>query len=367
MSKFFKISIVVTLLISALITIDFTKIKADKVTVSNFALALDKCKTFPAPGEEGFELEVSITIENCFNGKLELIEDPAEQLALLVKYSEEPYYSHMCHSLTHNLGASAYKKHQDAAMLLALPNSDFCHNGYYHGVLAEMGDEISYPKLIEVGTATCLPLKKIFYEYVGCVHGMGHASYWAAEKDIYKASDFCGKFNSTYDKIQCRQGVIMQYGKENILKVKNLPIQPSLFTTFCNSSTMLAHDLQRACLNVGIGRLDTEKDMEVMVDYCNSLSGYLRNDCWFGVAESYFPFHIQDIGPKTVCLSDEKISQNICVHHLAQALGVFLGIEYLETFCPQMSPIDKLSCLSVKPDEILITETDQYLTDQYPN
>lgn len=298
MAKVFKIFTIVAILASVLIYFDYAKISNSKVTVGNFASALEKCKTFPPAGEEGYKLEVSIAIENCFTKKLELIDNPADQLALLVKYSEDPYYQFMCHSLTHNLGSISYKKHQDAAMLLALPNSDFCHNGYYHGVLAELGSEISYSKLLEVGTVTCLPLKKIFYEYVGCVHGMGHASYWAANKDIYKASDFCEKFDSTYDQIKCRQGVIMQFGKENILKVKNLPIKSSLFTTFCSSSEMLAHKLQRACLNVGIGRLDTEKDMKVMTTYCNSLNGFLRNDCWFGVAESYFPFHIQEIGAR---------------------------------------------------------------------
>ena len=142
-------------------------------------------------------------------------------------------------------------------------------------------------------------------------------------------------------KYNVAKGLIMQYVKENILKVKNLPIKPAVFTKFCNSAEAIAHDLQRACLKVGIGRLDTEKDMKVMVKYCNSLSSILRIDCWFGVAESYFPFHLADIGARTVCLSDEKVSQDICVHHLAQELGVFSGIEFVKTFCPQMTTIDK--------------------------
>ena len=361
------LSIILSFLLLVSLFITFSNTHTPKVTTLNFKKNLEKCKTVPKAGAQGYSITESLAIQKCFLGNLKAIPTPKEQLEMLVKYSSDPYFEGMCHSLAHELGTYDFKKFKNLKILLSLPNISFCENGYIHGSVDEMGNEIEYSKLLNEAASYCTPLQGDALSYIGCIHGLGHGSYEAAKKNLFLASKICDTLSTPYVILQCKQGDMMAYGKDTYLNIKGQIPDAQPLAILCSQPELVAHDLQRPCLQVGLTKGKTPQIQKALRAYCNTLLATLENDCWYGIVESYLPFNIRDINPKEICQANNSLSQSVCIHHLTQEIGAFLGIEAGQAYCDKLTPKDRPACKEVTPFEMKITETDSYLNDNYAN
>lgn len=113
----------------------------------------------------------------------------------------------VCHSIVHEIGHEAYEKYTDFGIAMQYQD-EFCNSGYLHGII-----EAHFNKSTDIFTTmqdTCkdFPLGK--FMSFECLHGIGHGLMYFTSNDLPKSLEYCSKFNSSFARENCSNGVFME-------------------------------------------------------------------------------------------------------------------------------------------------------------
>lgn len=242
-----------------------------------------------------------------------------------------------CHNAYHVLG----KKFVELAQRLPENVNEYsigCNFGFIHGVLENIDEVTNWEleKLEKESTKFCLQLKGVHdkRDLGNCFHGIGHAiSYFT--KDLKTGMLYCNQLlpaaptMEDYEYInQCADGVSMIYF--------TLQHPGTDFAKgFSDCKIGLDPVLEETCLR-GVRSMVDFRDESKYLDFCNSLSGSDKNNCFIGLG-SFDASYMHQSDKKNMylnCVTSDLTSSSECLFQYIRELH-YLNVEFdLESALP---------------------------------
>lgn len=207
-----------------------------------------------------------------------------------------PYFrgSNFFHDVVHDLGMNLYQQYQDPYQ--ALKNCSFqFQSGCYHGVIMSYFDDttsvndFSFSKGGEFCNGLRDRIKVSDFEYLQCLHGIGHIGIAKVRGDLLLALSGCDLMKTNSLKKACYDGVFMEYSKGESQSGHHSHAELGSIVLPCNR---LDSRYRRFCYFT-FGRnnpqfLKNRADYYGVAKVCNQLEDESTYDLTVGVSSPFF-------------------------------------------------------------------------------
>lgn len=211
----------------------------------------------------------------------------------MFKLTEDfPKTLYLCHNYSHSVGqitAFIYNDYEGAVK----DGFDVCHFGYYHGVMESFSSIFTTAQLKANFDLLC-DKYSIGMNRGDCTHGLGHISWWRTGGDFDDAVKICELASDKVtigffrDRDSCVTGVAMEWANSYLAastldKKKMMQdgiTDPAMICKRIKNDPKLASGCWEFIGPVWGGN---DKNIEHMLQICESLTGVENEGCWLGL------------------------------------------------------------------------------------
>lgn len=303
-----------------------------------FLLILTGCSSVPS----GFVDPVMARYDEV-SEELEVLvkeEDPSAAFLLFRSVlEEEPDLASLCHGLSHEIGHAAYEKYgfDDAFRF----EDDFCGSGYIHGIVETHLDRIHD---IETALPTICPT-----DSRKCFHGVGHGIMYKTNNDLPYAVSLCNKFNQSFQRIQCAEGVFMEHFETDTRFHKSALLDPEDPFVACRGQNPVDEGVcalyaPRYFLSLHKGAYQD------LISWCmNDVPTGPRDACIKGVGSAAMKFFIASpLLAEDVCMHVQEEKRHYCIEGMTSYYVVhYASAQKGEELCPDLLRENQSSCVKI--------------------